>query len=136
VLQTSPAGQLPHWSRPPQPSLAAPQVRPIAAQVTLWQVSQTCDTASQTWPPVQVPQSSGFPQPSLAGPHWKPSEAQVCVTQGAQARPVPFGRHASPAGQTPQLVAWPHAFRTTPHVSPSCAHVLAGTKHCLLTGSQ
>jgi hypothetical protein len=44
--------------------------------------------------------------------------------------------HACPAGHVPQSTTWPHWFTTTPHVSPSCAHVFAGTTHCLVVVSQ
>ncbi len=125
--QISPAGQLPHWSTAPQPSLAVPHVRPSALQVVFAQLSQMCATPSQTAPGAQVPQSSAFPQPSLAGPHWNPSDAHDCMTHGPQAIPPPFETHVSPGGQVPQFTAVPHWLTTTPHVSPSCAHVFPGT---------
>jgi hypothetical protein len=84
LTQLWPIGQLPQWRRPPQPSLAAPQVLPSAWQVVLLQVSQTWLTASQTWLAGQVPHMSGLPQPSLAAPHWKPSAAQSFGAQVPQ----------------------------------------------------
>jgi hypothetical protein len=49
---------------------------------------------------------------------------------------VPLRLHDWPFGHAPQLIAWPQSLTTIPHVSPSCAHVLPGTTHCLVVALQ
>jgi hypothetical protein len=33
-------------------------------------------------------------------------------------------------------MGWPQSFTMTPQVSPSCAHVLPGTMHCIVVALQ
>jgi hypothetical protein len=129
----SPAGQLPHWSVPPHPLLAAPQVRPSALQVVTAHVSHWWLNVSQTWGAVHVPHESVWPQPSLSVPQAAPSDVQDAGEQAPQVCVV--GSHVCPTGQVPQLMRVPHWLSMYPHVAPSCAHVLAGVTHAFAVGS-
>jgi hypothetical protein len=71
--------QLPHWRIPPQPSPAAPQVKPSCGHVLGTQKETEPPSAAphlkkppapHVWPAGQAPQSSKPPQPSAPGPHW------------------------------------------------------------------
>ena len=82
--QVWPAGQLPHWRRPPQPSPAGPQLTPSAAQVVgVHALPQTkgVPPPPQVWPAGQLPHWMTPPQPSPEGPHCTPSAAQVVGVQ-------------------------------------------------------
>jgi hypothetical protein len=64
----------------------------------------------------------------------KPSSAHVVGMQIPQVCVVSL--HAWLGGHVPQLMSCPQSFTRTPHIAPSCAHVLPGTMHCLVAELQ
>jgi hypothetical protein len=121
--------------RPPQPSLAKPQLAPTWAHVFGTQVGGAPPHTLGNPPPpqisggVQVPQLAVRPpQPSLTGPQFAPTSAQVFLAHGGTLLPHTLGlppppQYSPATVHAPQSTSAPQPSATGPQLNPIWAQV-------------